>query len=70
MVNTQVFQHFIANEQELYRKPVKNSDNQTVQSVSSNIDDKTMHEVYLWAFADALRAGAGNIMFVTLLLTI
>ncbi|KAJ5183378.1 hypothetical protein N7492_000994 [Penicillium capsulatum] len=54
--------HFIANEQELYRQPTTNPDNQTIESLSSNVDDKTMHEVYLWAFADALRAGAGNIM--------
>ncbi|OOQ86351.1 putative beta-glucosidase M [Penicillium brasilianum] len=54
--------HFIANEQELYRNPTTNSENQTVESVSSNLDDKTMHELYLWPFQDALRAGAGNIM--------
>ncbi|KAJ5477490.1 hypothetical protein N7539_007634 [Penicillium diatomitis] len=54
--------HFIANEQELYRNPTKNSENQTVESISSNLDDKTMHELYLWPFQDALKAGAGNIM--------
>ncbi|KAJ5654555.1 hypothetical protein N7490_001558 [Penicillium lividum] len=54
--------HFIGYEQELYRNPTTNSDNQTVESVSSNIDDKTMHEAYLWPFQDALKAGAGNIM--------
>ncbi|KAJ5803480.1 uncharacterized protein N7503_005930 [Penicillium pulvis] len=54
--------HFIGYEQELYRNPTANSDNQTVESVSSNIDDKTMHEAYLWPFQDALKAGAGNIM--------
>jgi beta-glucosidase len=30
--------------------------------LSSNIDDKTMHELYLWPFADAIRAGVGSIM--------
>ncbi|KAJ5814634.1 hypothetical protein N7474_006411 [Penicillium riverlandense] len=54
--------HFIANEQELYRNPTVNSDNQTVESLSSNMDDKTMHELYLWPFQDALKAGTGNIM--------
>ncbi|KAJ0119340.1 hypothetical protein J7T55_013578 [Diaporthe amygdali] len=34
--------HFIANEQEAHRMP-----NGGVQSVSSNIDDQTMHELYL-----------------------
>lgn len=26
------------------------------------IDDRTMHEVYLWPFADAVRAGVGSVM--------
>jgi len=33
-----------------------------VSAVSSNIDDKTIHELYLWPFADAVHAGAGCIM--------
>lgn len=32
------------------------------ESISSNIDDKTMHELYLWPFADAVRAGVGSVM--------
>lgn len=32
------------------------------ETLSSNIDDKTMHELYLWPFADAVRAGAGSFM--------
>lgn len=32
------------------------------ETISSNIDDKTMHELYLWPFADAVRAGVGSIM--------
>jgi beta-glucosidase len=55
-------QHFIANEQELYRNPTVNSNNESVASLSSNIDDKTMHELYLWPFQDALKAGSGNVM--------
>ncbi|EMR71031.1 putative beta-glucosidase m protein [Eutypa lata UCREL1] len=50
--------HFIANEQETHRQP--NSDG--IESVSANIDDKTMHELYLWPFQDAVYAGTGNIM--------
>ncbi|KAI1816320.1 glycoside hydrolase family 3 protein [Poronia punctata] len=50
--------HFIGNEQESYRNPTADD----VQSVSSNIDDKTMHELYLWPFQDAVHAGTGNIM--------
>ncbi|KAJ4155552.1 hypothetical protein LMH87_000791 [Akanthomyces muscarius] len=49
--------HFIANEQETNRNPSGD-----VQSVSSNIDDKTMHELYLWPFQDAVHAGSANIM--------
>lgn len=33
-----------------------------MQSTSSNIDDKTIHELYLWPFADAVRAGTANVM--------
>ena len=33
-----------------------------MESVSSNIDDKTLHELYLWPFQDAIHAGSGNIM--------
>ncbi|KAF4122663.1 beta-glucosidase [Geosmithia morbida] len=46
--------HFIGNEQETHRNPVDD-----VESVSSNIDDKTMHEL---PFQDAVRAGSGAIM--------
>ncbi|RYP80642.1 hypothetical protein DL769_002387 [Monosporascus sp. CRB-8-3] len=49
--------HFIANEQETHRMP-----HDDVEAVSSNIDDKTMHELYLWPFQDAVHAGTGNIM--------
>ncbi|RYP74100.1 hypothetical protein DL770_007660 [Monosporascus sp. CRB-9-2] len=49
--------HFIANEQETHRMS-----HDDVEAVSSNIDDKTMHELYLWPFQDAVYAGTGNIM--------
>ncbi|KNB13540.1 hypothetical protein FOXG_13018 [Fusarium oxysporum f. sp. lycopersici 4287] len=29
---------------------------------SSNIDDRTMHELYMWSFADGIRAGADHAM--------
>ncbi len=35
--------HFIGNEQETNRNPEGN-----VSSVSANIDDRTLHELYLW----------------------
>lgn len=40
---TDTVQHYIGNEQETNRNPSGN-----VESVSSNIDDKTLHELYLW----------------------
>ncbi|KAL2758087.1 glycoside hydrolase family 3 protein [Sodiomyces alcalophilus JCM 7366] len=49
--------HFIANEQETYRLQKLPR-----EAVSSNIDDKTMHEFYLWPFQDAVLAGSANIM--------
>jgi len=60
--------HFIVNEQETNRNPSYNFVAYGVgagtynESVSSNLDDKTMHELYLWPFQDAVRAGAGSIM--------
>ncbi|KAL9932528.1 hypothetical protein V8E36_008645 [Tilletia maclaganii] len=32
------------------------------QPVSSNIDDKTLHHMYMWPFAEGVRAGAGAVM--------
>lgn len=34
----------------------------TIEALSSNLDDKTMHETYLWPFANAVRAGTASIM--------
>ncbi|CEJ57133.1 hypothetical protein PMG11_05838 [Penicillium brasilianum] len=54
--------HFIGNEQETNRNPTTDSAGNAIQSVSSNIDDKTIHELYMWPFQDAILAGATNIM--------
>ena len=43
--------HFILNEQETNRN-----------TISSNLDDRTMHELYLWPFADAVHANVAAIM--------
>jgi beta-glucosidase len=51
--------HFVANEQETYRR---SSYDGTTLATSMNIDDRTMHELYLWSFQDAVRAGATCIM--------
>ncbi|XWX00333.1 hypothetical protein V2A60_008353 [Cordyceps javanica] len=49
--------HLVGNEQEMYRmyNPVQ-------QAYSANIDDRTLHEVYLWPFAEGVHAGVGAAM--------
>jgi beta-glucosidase len=54
--------HFILNEQETNRNPPLTGPPSLNVSVSSNLDDKTIHELYLWPFQDAIYAGAGSIM--------
>ena len=51
--------HYVANEQEHFRQPFEWS---VVNSISSNIDDRTMHEVYAWPFADSVKAGVASLM--------
>lgn len=60
-----VVKHIVGNEQEHFRqlgewqgfgfKDLK-------QPLSSNIDDRTLNEAYLWPFADAVRANVGSVM--------
>ncbi|KAJ6484570.1 hypothetical protein DFH09DRAFT_1340004 [Mycena vulgaris] len=47
----------IAKEQEHFR-----GGSSAVQIHSSNIDDRTMHEVYLWPFSEAGKADVGFVM--------
>ncbi|KAI1500754.1 glycoside hydrolase family 3 protein [Biscogniauxia marginata] len=49
--------HFIGNEQETFRRPYFG-----VEAESSNIDDKTLHEYYLWPFMDGVKAGVASVM--------
>ena len=51
--------HYIANEQEHFRQPWAWG---TPNAISSNIDDRTLHELYLWPFADSVRAGVASVM--------
>ncbi|KAF9764196.1 hypothetical protein IL306_002870 [Fusarium sp. DS 682] len=53
--------HLVGNEQETQRKPTM-INGKMVDAVSSNIDDRTMHELYLWPFADAVHAGVASVM--------
>ncbi|KAK6430127.1 hypothetical protein LTR95_013724 [Oleoguttula sp. CCFEE 5521] len=50
--------HYVGNEQEHFRQAGANNS----EAISSNIDDVTLHELYVWPFADAIRAGTGSIM--------
>lgn len=43
--------HYILNEQELNR-----------ETMTSTVDDRTMHELYLWPFADAVHANVASVM--------
>ncbi|KAL8763834.1 MAG: hypothetical protein Q9184_000430 [Pyrenodesmia sp. 2 TL-2023] len=56
--------HYIVNEQEHFRQAPEELGFGVVinDSLSSNVDDTTLHETYLWPFADAVRAGVGSIM--------
>ncbi|KAE9967528.1 hypothetical protein BLS_006324 [Venturia inaequalis] len=60
--------HYIGNEQETQRNPSSTSfftagaGGPTIEAVSANIDDRTMHELYLWPFANAVKAGTSSMM--------
>jgi beta-glucosidase len=54
--------HFIGNEQETQRTNSVLEDGTDIQAVSANIDDRTLHELYLWPFADAVKAGTTSVM--------
>lgn len=43
--------HYILNEQERNR-----------ETLSSNVDDRTVHELYLWPYADAVHANVASVM--------
>ncbi|KAJ6455924.1 beta-glucosidase [Mycena vitilis] len=49
--------HYIGNEQEHFR-----GGSEAAQIYSSNIDDRTLHELYLWPFAEAVKAGVAAAM--------
>ena len=51
--------HFVGNEQEHFRQPWEWG---LPNAISSNIDDRTMHEIYAWPFADAVKAGVASVM--------
>ncbi|OAA65469.1 beta-glucosidase [Niveomyces insectorum RCEF 264] len=56
--------HFVLNEQEYRRREsARQRDGDVVgEAVSANVDDRTLHELYVFPFMDALAAGAGAVM--------
>ena len=51
--------HYIGNEQEHFRQAWEWA---TPNAISSNIDDRTLHEIYAWPFAESVRAGVASVM--------
>ena len=51
--------HFVANEQEHYRQAWEWG---LPDAISSNLDDRTLHELYAWPFADAIKVGVVSVM--------
>lgn len=51
--------HYVANEQEHFRQSWEWG---TPNAISSNVDDRTMHEIYAWPFAESIKAGVGSVM--------
>ncbi|KAJ0268527.1 hypothetical protein Brms1b_012903 [Colletotrichum noveboracense] len=49
--------HYIANEQETQRSNTNQTDGTRAEAISANVDDRTIHELYLWSFTDAIKAG-------------
>nr|OQO20788.1 hypothetical protein B0A51_11194 [Rachicladosporium sp. CCFEE 5018] len=56
--------HFIAQEQEHFRQTpeARTYGFNITEPGSSNIDDQTLHELYVWPFADAVKAGVASVM--------
>ena len=51
--------HLVGQEQEHYRQQFAWG---IPHAISSNIDDRTLHEVYAWPFAESIRAGVASVM--------
>ncbi|KAK2802322.1 hypothetical protein FQN51_004614 [Onygenales sp. PD_10] len=51
--------HYVLNEQEHYRQT---SEWGLANAMSSNIDDRSLREVYVWPFAESVRAGVASVM--------
>ncbi|KIW47945.1 uncharacterized protein PV06_00593 [Exophiala oligosperma] len=56
--------HFLGNEQETNRSTYLDPTEDPNKRTSSNIDDRTTHELYLWPWIDGVAAGLGSVMCV------
>ncbi|EEU38300.1 uncharacterized protein NECHADRAFT_77126 [Fusarium vanettenii 77-13-4] len=54
--------HYISNEQETQRTSSIQGNNTVIDAISSNIDGRTLHDLDLWPFANAVKAGTACIM--------
>ncbi|KAG9254347.1 glycosyl hydrolase family 3 N terminal domain-containing protein [Emericellopsis atlantica] len=54
--------HHVGNEQETQRTLTTNDDGAIIDAVSANINDRTLHELYLWPFANAVQSDVSSIM--------
>ncbi|KAF2156266.1 glycoside hydrolase family 3 protein, partial [Myriangium duriaei CBS 260.36] len=56
--------HYILNEQEHFRQIPESAGYgfNITEPVSMNVDDVTLHELYLWPFANGIKAGAASVM--------
>ncbi|KAH6618742.1 glycoside hydrolase superfamily [Boeremia exigua] len=51
--------HWLGNEQEHFRQAWEWA---LPSAISSNIDDRALHEIYAWPFADSVKAGVASVM--------
>ena len=51
--------HYVMNEQEHFRQPFEWG---IPTALSSNVDDRALHEVFIWPFAESIRADVASVM--------
>ncbi|KAM0438471.1 hypothetical protein ACHAPT_001220 [Fusarium lateritium] len=54
--------HIAGNEQETQRSFTIDRNGKRIEGISSNMDDRTLHELYMWPFANAIKAGTTSMM--------
>ncbi|XDG09934.1 hypothetical protein ABKA04_009549 [Annulohypoxylon sp. FPYF3050] len=54
--------HLVANEQELQRTQTTADDGTVTEAISSNVDERSLRELYLFPFEAAVKAGTSSVM--------